>query len=136
VLKIIHPVALNGALILIPCALFLAYKARAGEFDGAFASVQGLKLIAGATNIVLLGLNLRDGLKMKGWLSRRPEPRSRDLWSARVRSASAPAFRRGAETAVRGPSNPLPTPGRVLGVAGSRPLASKRAGQRPATWPR
>jgi hypothetical protein len=62
-------IAANGVLVLIPSALFLAYKARAGEFDASFASVQALELIAGATNIVLLGFNLRDGLKMKGWLS-------------------------------------------------------------------
>jgi hypothetical protein len=59
-------IAANGILILIPAALFLAYKARAGEFDTAFYAVQALELLAGATNITLLGLNMRDGLKMKG----------------------------------------------------------------------
>jgi hypothetical protein len=33
--------------------------------------VQALELVAGATNIALLGLNMRDGLRMKG-LPRRP----------------------------------------------------------------
>jgi hypothetical protein len=42
-------IAGNGLLILIPCALFLASKARAGEFDGAFYAVQALELLAGAT---------------------------------------------------------------------------------------
>ena len=57
-------IAGNGILVLIPAALFLAAKARAGEFDGAFYAVQAVELIAGAANITLLGLNMRDGLKM------------------------------------------------------------------------
>jgi hypothetical protein len=65
-------IALNGVLILIPAALFLAIKAQAGEFDPIFYMVQALELAAGATNITLLGLNMRDGLKMKGRLHRRP----------------------------------------------------------------
>jgi hypothetical protein len=64
--------AANGILILIPSALFLASKAKAAEFDAAFYAVQALELIAGATNIALLSLNMRDGLRMKGWLRRRP----------------------------------------------------------------
>jgi hypothetical protein len=62
----------NGILVLIPSALFLASKARAGEFDTSFYAVQALELVAGATNITLLGLNMRDGLKMKGRFRRRP----------------------------------------------------------------
>jgi len=65
-------IAANGILILIPAALFLAYKARHAEFDGIFYSVQALELAAGAANISLLALNMRDGLKMKGRLRRRP----------------------------------------------------------------
>jgi len=65
-------IAANGLLVLIPSALFLAAKAKAAEFDTAFYSVQALELIAGATNITLLALNMRDGLKMKGWFRRRP----------------------------------------------------------------
>jgi len=64
-------IAANGLLVLIPSALFLASKARAAEFDAAFYAVQALELIAGAANIALLGLNMRDGLKMKGRLRRR-----------------------------------------------------------------
>jgi hypothetical protein len=64
-------IAANGILILIPAALFLASKARAGEFDTVFNAVQSLELIAGATNITLLSLNMRDGLKMKGRFRRR-----------------------------------------------------------------
>ncbi len=61
-------IAANGILVLIPAALFLAAKARAAEFDMLFYVVQTLELVAGATNIALLGLNMRDGLKMKGRL--------------------------------------------------------------------
>jgi len=65
-------IAANGVLVLIPSAPFLAFKARADELDGAFYAVQALELAPGAANIALLGLNMRDGLKMKGWL--RPKP--------------------------------------------------------------
>lgn len=60
-------IAANGILVLIPCALYLASKARAAEFDTSFYAVQALELVAGATNITLLALNMRDGLKMKGF---------------------------------------------------------------------
>ncbi|MCK1636727.1 hypothetical protein IVA95_03725 [Bradyrhizobium sp. 157] len=65
-------IAANGILILIPSALYLASKARAGEFDSGFYAVQALELAAGAANITLLGLSMRDGLKMKGWFRYRP----------------------------------------------------------------
>ena len=70
-------IAANGIGILIPSALFLAYKASAFAFDAAFYAVQGLELVAGAVNIVLMSLNMRDGLKMKGRLRRRPAGGSR-----------------------------------------------------------
>lgn len=60
------------ALILIPSALFLASKAQAAECDATFYAVQTLELAAGAANIALLGLNIRDGLKMKGRFRHRP----------------------------------------------------------------
>ena len=52
--------------------LFLAWKAANGELDGSFYAIQGLELIAGAANITLLGLNMRDGLRLKEKLSRAP----------------------------------------------------------------
>lgn len=64
-------IAANGVLVLIPAALFLAHKARAAEFDAVFYAVQVVELVAGAVNIALLGLNMRDGLRMKGRLRRR-----------------------------------------------------------------
>ncbi|MEW9805507.1 hypothetical protein ABUE31_05860 [Mesorhizobium sp. ZMM04-5] len=57
--------AANGILILIPSAVFLAGRAEAGAFDAAFATVQALELIAGAVNITLLSLNMRDGLALR-----------------------------------------------------------------------
>jgi hypothetical protein len=70
-------IAANGILILIPAALFLASKARAVEFDTSFYAVQALELVAGGANITLLGHNMRDGLRMKGRLSRaHPTPRA------------------------------------------------------------
>lgn len=71
-LKRMPLIAANGILVLIPSALFLASKARAAEFDTAFYGVQTLELIAGAANVALLSLNMRDGLRMKGWFRRRP----------------------------------------------------------------
>lgn len=63
-------VAANGALVLIPAALFLSWKARAGELDATFYLVQALELTAGAANLTLLSLNMRDGLRMTGRLPR------------------------------------------------------------------
>lgn len=65
-------IAANGVLVLIPAALFLGYKASHGQFDTAFYVVQVAELIAGAVNITLLARSMRDGLKMKGRLRRRP----------------------------------------------------------------
>lgn len=70
-------IAANGILVLIPAALFLAFKARAAELDTSFYAVQVLELVAGAANITLLALNMRDGLRMKSRLSRaRPTPQA------------------------------------------------------------
>jgi hypothetical protein len=65
-------IAANGLLVLLPAAFFLASKARAGELDTAFYAVQAIELLAGATNLTLLGLNMRDGLRLKGHLHRAP----------------------------------------------------------------
>jgi hypothetical protein len=57
-------IALNGLLILVPAAFFLAARAGAGRFDAAFYAVQGIELVAGAVNIALMSLNMRDGFAM------------------------------------------------------------------------
>ncbi|MDR2260372.1 MAG: hypothetical protein LBE06_05445 [Azoarcus sp.] len=61
-------IAANGVLLLIPAALFLAGKAKNGEFDSSFYAVQALELLAGAANLALLGFSMRDGLKSNGRL--------------------------------------------------------------------
>lgn len=58
-------IAANGILVLVPSAVFLASKAAAGAFDAAFVAVQAIELIAGALNITLLSLNMRDGLALR-----------------------------------------------------------------------
>lgn len=58
--------AANGLLILLPSAFMLARWANAGQLDGRFYALQAVELLAGAVNITLLALNLRDGLRMAG----------------------------------------------------------------------
>jgi hypothetical protein len=62
-------IAANGIFILMPCAIFLEQWASIGVFDTKFYFVQGLELVAGATNLTLMGFNIRDGLTMAGKLS-------------------------------------------------------------------
>jgi hypothetical protein len=65
-------IAANGLLVLVPCAIVLDRWAGAGSFDTNFYVVQAIELIAGATNLALMGLNARDGLRMAGRLRNRP----------------------------------------------------------------
>lgn len=58
-------IAGNGLLILLPSAIFLATKANASTFDTAFFAIQGVELIAGAFNLTMMGLNIRDGLRLR-----------------------------------------------------------------------
>ena len=57
-------IAINGLLILVPAAVFLSLRAQAGLLDRAFYGVQALELAAGAANLTLIGLNIRDGLRL------------------------------------------------------------------------
>jgi hypothetical protein len=66
-------IALNGILVMVPAALFLNAKAGAGEFDPWFYAVQVLELVAGAVNLSLMGLNIRNGIQLTGRFARRPE---------------------------------------------------------------
>lgn len=59
-------IAFNGLFVLVPSAIFLASKANADEFDAIFYIIQSVELIAGATNLTLIGLNIRDGLRVTG----------------------------------------------------------------------
>jgi len=65
-------IAANGILVLVPSALFLAARAQAGALDGVFYAVQALELVAGGVNIALLGLSLRDGLRLSRGRRRHP----------------------------------------------------------------
>ena len=68
-------IALNGLLILVPSAFFLASKSATGDFDAWFYGVQAIELVAGAINLSPMGLNIGDGLTMSGRLrSRRRTP--------------------------------------------------------------
>jgi hypothetical protein len=64
-------IAANGLLVLVPCAIVLNRWAAAGSFDTTFYVVQTIELIAGATNLTLMGLNARDGMRMAGRLRSR-----------------------------------------------------------------
>lgn len=57
-------IAGNGLLVLVPSALFLAWRAGQDNFGTAFYTMQALELAAGAANITLLGLNMRDGRRL------------------------------------------------------------------------
>jgi len=57
-------IAGNGLLILVPSALYLAALASRGDFGIIFYTVQALELVAGATNLVLMALNIGDGLRL------------------------------------------------------------------------
>lgn len=59
-------IAAIGLIILLPAAIFLEQCALARSFDTRFYIVQGLEFIAGAVNLLLMGMNMRDGLKMSG----------------------------------------------------------------------
>jgi hypothetical protein len=58
----------NGLLVLLPCAIALDRWASAGAFGATFYWVQGIELLAGAANLALMGLNVRDGLRLSGRL--------------------------------------------------------------------
>ena len=65
-------IATNGIVILVPAAFYLAFKAGSGVFDGWFYAVQAVELLAGMANLVMMGLNMRDGLRMTGRIARVP----------------------------------------------------------------
>ena len=63
-------VALTGAFVLLPAALWLRHLALAGSFGPQFYLVQGIELLAGASNLTLMGLNIYDGMKLSGRINR------------------------------------------------------------------
>ncbi len=70
----------NGLLILIPAAFYLASLASRGDFGTNFYIVQAIELIAGAVNITLMMLNVRDGFRLTGrFQTRAPSVRTTTL---------------------------------------------------------
>ncbi len=63
-------IGLNGLVILLPSTIYLDRLAAAGSFETTFYAVQGLELGAGAINLMLMSLNIRDGLKLSTRMSR------------------------------------------------------------------
>ncbi|NJO54475.1 MAG: hypothetical protein HC829_06205 [Bacteroidales bacterium] len=63
-------IALNGLLVLVPSAFFLAGRAAAGTLDDVFYTVQAIELAAGALNLFLLALAMRDGFRLTGRMPR------------------------------------------------------------------
>ena len=64
-------IGINGLFILLPAAIVLNIWASNGLFDTRFYLLQGLELLAGATNLTLMSMNIRDGLKLAGNLRKR-----------------------------------------------------------------
>ncbi len=54
----------NGIVILIPSAVYLFHSVSLGDLGTLFYTVQALELTAGLTNIILLSMNIRDGLRL------------------------------------------------------------------------
>jgi len=53
----------NGVCVLIPSAIALDHLSHAGRIDMLFYAVKGLLILAAGANLILLGLNFRDGLR-------------------------------------------------------------------------
>lgn len=62
-------IAAAGILLLVPCALILNRWAAAGEFSGGFYALQVVELLAGATNLLLMLMNARDGRRLSRTVS-------------------------------------------------------------------
>ncbi len=58
-------IAILGAAVLLPAAIYLDILASQQLFDTNFYIIQALELIAGATNITLIFLNIRDSKNIK-----------------------------------------------------------------------
>ncbi|MEO7942653.1 MAG: hypothetical protein ABIR34_04550 [Marmoricola sp.] len=61
-------VAANGVLILVPAVIYLDRLASRGDFGTMFVTVQSIELIAGLVNLLLMSLNIRDGMQLAGHL--------------------------------------------------------------------
>ncbi len=59
-------IAATGLIVLLPAAFFLENKATNHEFDTLFYVVQVIELIAGLSNLRLIVLNIKDGMRLTG----------------------------------------------------------------------
>ncbi len=66
-------IAPNG-LLLLTLGSYLYYKASQSEFDTLFRSAQLLEFALGFTNLLLLGLMIRDGFRLKRQYKGRLQP--------------------------------------------------------------
>ncbi len=57
-------IALNGIFILVPCAIILSYLASNMLFNKIFYTIQTFELLAAMANIILMSLNIKDGIKI------------------------------------------------------------------------
>ena len=62
--------ALTSLLILAPCAVTLYGLAARGQLHGLFYALQGLEFAAEGLTLLLLSLNMRDGLRLTGRLKK------------------------------------------------------------------
>lgn len=58
-------IATLGLLVLLPLAVGLWGLAARGMIDGRFVLLQRIETLAGLVNLLLLGLNLRDGMRLR-----------------------------------------------------------------------
>lgn len=58
-------IAAIGLLILLPLAVGLWWLAAQGMIEGRFHLLQRIESLAGLVNLLLLGLNLRDGMRLR-----------------------------------------------------------------------
>ncbi|MGF1911310.1 hypothetical protein L4C38_17955 [Vibrio kasasachensis] len=58
-------IAINGLVVLLPAALYLNSLASQGDFGATFYTIQVIELMAGAVNLTLMSLNLRDVFTIK-----------------------------------------------------------------------
>lgn len=58
-------IAATGFIILLPSAIMLDQLASSGSFSTFFIMLQLLELLAGASNLLLMGMNMKDGLKLR-----------------------------------------------------------------------
>jgi hypothetical protein len=114
-------IAGNGLLILVPAAIVLDRLAAAGTFDPSFYLVQAVEILAGGANLTLMGLNIRDGLRLSGRLGPRPP-------AGPQASPTAPCSRRWTSRSARSSSS---TDSR-WGL--TRPISCRPRGRRDAAW--